>query len=170
MPAALSHLKKINKCHLQCKHFPWSAGGISKQGWEGLWGWQRKVAQELQLLEETQGKIMGELFSLKPKMEPLKGASTWCRTQSQIPAPSSLKQLQEENLTWVLNGLLDQCTARLPSPAQHCFEFKQGLPRTFSGLGSSSSKPFPGCWGDALPPHTVWGSVRPCPYCITAVP
>lgn len=59
MPAALSHLKKINKCQLQCKHLPWLEVGISKQGTEGLWGWQGRMTQELQLLEDMQRKIMG---------------------------------------------------------------------------------------------------------------
>lgn len=63
MPAALSHLKKINKCQLQCKHFPWLEVGISKQGTEGSWGWQGETAQELHLLEDVQGKIIGEFLT-----------------------------------------------------------------------------------------------------------
>lgn len=101
MPAALSHLKKINKCQLQCKHFPWSEVGISKQGTEGLWGWQGETAQELHLLEDAQGKIIGEFLTegkdrANPQSSHLKHA------HRQTPAAPS----QGENLPWVLHSSL----------------------------------------------------------------
>lgn len=156
MPAALSHLKKINKCQLQYKHFPWSAVGISKQGREGLWGQQRKTTQESQLLEEARGKIMGEFF-IEGKDRPTLGRSQLKEGTEPdscpilpMEAPGGKHHLDIARSPWLLSSRLPGFLLQPKTPLSSS-RVSQGHLQVWVQVLPSH----PQAWGDALLLHTV---------------
>lgn len=85
MPAALSHLKKINKCQLQCKHLPWSCGDY-KTRQEGLVGMAEGNDTGVIAAGGSVREKHGGALLLKAKTDPLQGAPSRNRAQSHTPA------------------------------------------------------------------------------------